>query len=374
MSNSEILFEKRNSLAKMKSKESVAAEEVQKVSVEKVTLAFELQVLSKERKNTLSRIENTNALKKELTLKRDIYLRKYNENKLSLKVFNDQIAALTEEVETLKRSAGHYNHENKVLAELLERIVVEVEKKRSFKDEKATDLLILERELISKKNNYDELCRTLQDTTSRINELVTSQRERKFELDELNQKLNDTQYSLEMKMIDFEKVNIDFNAFEQERLTKVSQLDKLNEELNRVTKQVADNKAGISNIRTQLLILSDKILIGSNNFEKLKELEMLTSLTLDHIVKEGDDLRRRMKIIEEQSQSKQKDLKKLTDQLKEQEVIVRELKKAEKTSNVRLSILTESIERTHLLVLTNEDLLDQYEDTISGPPALPRDF
>jgi hypothetical protein len=374
MNNNEILFERRESLDKKQSKEKNVSDELQKVKIEKVSLAFELTLLSKERKSALSKIENAKSLKADLVIKRDIYLKKYNENKLSLKAFNEQISALTEEVESLKRSTNNYLHENKVLAELLGHMSAEVEKKRSLKDEKAMDVLMLERELISKKNNYEEMCTALQETTLKINELVKGQRERKYEIEELNHKLDETQYSLDMRKIDFEKVNIDFTAFEAEKLKKTQQLDKLNEEVNRVVNLVNSNKSGIANIRNELLVLSDKILIGSNNFEKLKELEMLTSLTLDHILKEGEDLRKRIKATEEQNTNKQKDLKSLTNQLKEQEIVVRELKKREKQSNMKLSSLTESIERTTLLIYSNEDLLNKFEDELGGPPDLPRDI
>jgi chromosome segregation ATPase len=374
MNNNEILFERRESLDKKQSKEKNVSDELQKVKIEKVSLAFELTLLSKERKSALSKIENAKSLKADLVIKRDNYLKKYNENKLSLKAFNEQISALTEEVESLKRSTNNYLHENKVLAELLGHMSAEVEKKRSLKDEKAMDVLMLERELISKKNNYEEMCTALQETTLKINELVKGQRERKYEIEELNHKLDETQYSLDMRKIDFEKVNIDFTAFEAEKLKKTQQLDKLNEEVNRVVNLVNSNKSGIANIRNELLVLSDKILIGSNNFEKLKELEMLTSLTLDHILKEGEDLRKRIKATEEQNTNKQKDLKSLTNQLKEQEIVVRELKKREKQSNMKLSSLTESIERTTLLIYSNEDLLNKFEDELGGPPDLPRDI
>lgn len=374
MNNNEILFERRESLDKKKSKEKTSSEELQQMQIEKVSLAFELTLMSKERKSTLNKIENAKKLKAELVIKRDIYLKKYNENKLTLKTFNEQITSLTEEIESLKRSASNYLNENKVLAELLSHVSAEVDKKRSLKDERATDVLMLERELISKKNNYEEMCSTLEETTLKINELVKGQRERKFEIEELDHKLDEVQYRLDMRMIDFEKVNIDFTTFETEKLKKTQQLNKLNEELDRVVNLVNSNKSGISTIRNELLILSDKLLIGSNNFEKLKELEMLTSLTLDHIQKEGDDLKKRMKANEDLNANKQKELKSLTKQLKEQESIIRELKKSEKNSSMKLSSLTESIERTTLLIYSNEDLLNKLEDEMGGPPDLPRDL
>lgn len=374
MNNNEILFERRESLDKKKSKEKASSEELQQMQIEKVSLAFELTLMSKERKATLNKIENAKNLKAELVIKRDIYLKKYNENKLTLKSFNEQITSLTEEIESLKRSANNYLNENKVLAELLNHVSEEVQKKRSLKDERAMDVLMLERELISKKNNYEEMCSTLEETTLKINELVKGQRERKFEIEELDHKLDEVQYRLDMRMIDFEKVNIDFTTFETERLKKTQQLNKLNEELDRVVNLVNSNKSGIAGIRNELLLLSDKLLIGSNNFEKLKELEMLTSLTLDHIQKEGEDLKKRMKANEDLNSNKQKELKNLTKQLKEQEMVIRELKKNEKHSSMKLSNLTESIERTTLLIYSNEDLLNKLEDEMGGPPDLPRDL
>ncbi|MDO9182967.1 MAG: hypothetical protein Q7U04_11195, partial [Bacteriovorax sp.] len=257
--------------------------------------------------------------------------------------------------------------------ELIDKISTEILVKRAQKDKLQNNAMTVEKELLQKREIYQDLHSCLQDNLRKIDELSSSKNMRKNELEDMSQKLIDDNSALELSFIDLEKLKIDLDLVEQVRITKSNLLEKLNLELSEIVNQINTNKFNIAQIENELASMSKEIQKNSNEFEKLKELEMLTALTLDHVQKEGSQYSQRILKTEQNVKNKQKDLKSLTSKLAEQQIFFESIKKNEKKSSQVILTLTELVERTRLLVLSNQSFLARYEVESQTPPKLPQD-
>lgn len=373
MNNEEVLLERRKSLDKKTFTLDETLDYQQRLKLENVSMKFELQMLLKEKRDVINQIKSATCFASELASKKVFLSKSLSQAKLNLKISKDQYLKLKEEIEALITCTTSFSHENHVLVELIDRVSSDILEKRQEKADFKSQVFELEKELTRKQDLFRELSTSLQDTSRKLAELTSGKNLRKKELGDIDQKLIEIEVSLNLGCVELEKLQIDFNYVESERTKKNDQLSSIENKRDTVINEININKLEIANIQKELTELSGKIVCGSKDFEKLKELEMLTSLTLEHIQREGFELKKRIDTTEEKIKIKKKDLESLSLNLKEQKKLFEVLKNGEKISNLKYLQFTEMIERSRMLYLANRDLLDQIEKEDSIPPDLPRD-
>lgn len=373
MNSSEIKIERVRSLEKGKDELYDLQEEQQKIKSEKIGLMFELKILAREKKEIAAQVDSIKNQMTTLKEKKNIYSGLVVRTKSSLRIYKNQLESLNEQVVLLERTTNSMSQENYALSELVERVSSKVGEKQTEKEEYSAQLLEIEQDLIKRQDLFRELNTKFQDTTRRLDEFVLRKKNRQDDLDSINKKLREVQSSLEIAMIEEEKAKQEYICADSERVRKQEKLDLTCKNYDEVSDLVNSTNVKIISIKNELTDLTQKILLKSNEFEKLKELEMLTTLTYDHVQKEVLEFQRRIEVADEKILIKKKDLKSNTLKLREQQALFDSLKKHEQESSFKNLRLLEYIERTRTLVLTNQNLLDALFEECEAPPHLPTD-
>jgi hypothetical protein len=308
MNNEQILLGKKNSIKKQNKVLGELTAEFQQLQQTKVLQKFNLCLLSRERKDLIMQVEIAKRLRDELQHKVDSLSNVFYKLKVQLKFHQREFEDLDELVAMLATKINLCILENNAVEYEVKDALSALTEKGVLKKTLIEELNEVECQLSQKVINLESVTKQVTVLMNEIDELNLKKKAVNDENLEIENLINQAQKKLKLQVDELESKTI---LLDQEVLiskNKNEYLEKIDLQINEAEAKVNINKAQILGIQKEMSRISSLIILKSAEFEKLKELEMLTSLTLEHVQKEEIDLTARLKSINERKIKKEQSL------------------------------------------------------------------